>query len=226
MSVSNLDLKKFNVSSRIPLGMMLPASQYKLPNLRGPVLEQMVSFNPKRYVRESRAVFNAFPAIGPEMPMVHFVLHLGDARLSWLADPTEPGVWDAMAQWNKNGVVSIALSREETHMFTIPLRHKLGEAPLDALRRLNNKPASHIFATQAIEMFELDVIDANEDPKAPPSTYRHSCLLHTAKVAWVLNRRGYVTVQPRATSDTDGFYAEVPPATSHSPKTAECDTAH
>ena len=212
--------KKFNVFSRLPLGIISPASRYKEVTLRGPVLEQMVSFDPTRYVRERRAFFDAIPVSGPQMPMVAFVLHLGDARLNWLADPTEPGVWNAIEHWNRNRVVPIALSREETHTFNIPLRHKLGGAPLNGLRHLINKPASDILAMQAVEMFEMDVLDAHEHPNAPPSSNRHSCLLHTAKVASALVDLGYVTVRPQSTSDTDGYYAHVPSASINFAKNA------
>lgn len=220
-----VNLKKFNVFSRVPLGIMLPASQYEHVSLRGPVLEQMVSFNPTRYVQERLAFFDVIPVIGPKMPMLAFVLHLGDARLHWLADPTEPGVWDAIEQWNKNRVVSIALSREESHTFNVPLRHKLGGGPVEPLRRLRNKSVSDIVAMQAIEMFEMDVLDAHEHPNAPPSVYRHSCLLHTAKVAAALVRLGYLTVRPESTIDTDGYYAHKPSASVNFAKmTAECNT--
>ncbi|MEW9585257.1 hypothetical protein [Paraburkholderia sp. DGU8] len=212
--------KKFNVSSRIPLGIIAPASQYPhvSSRLRGPVLEQMVSFDPTRYVRERRASFDVVPMSGPKMPMMAFALHLGDARLNWLADPAEPGLWDAIEQWDRNRAVPIALSREETHTFVIPLRHKLG-GPLDALRQLRSKPVSDIFAVQAIEVFELDVLDAHEHPRAPASVYRHSCLLHTAKVASALKQFGYVNVTPQLTSDTDGYYAYKPSSTAISTKT-------
>jgi hypothetical protein len=202
------EFKKFNVASRIPLGIIAPASQYAnvSSRLRAPVLEQMVSFDPMRYAHERQAFFDAIPMGGPKMPMVALVLHLGDARLNWLADPAEPALWKAIEHWNRNRAVPIALSREETHTYVVPLRHKLG-GPLDALRRLTNNPVSDVFAEQAIDVFELNVLDAHEHPSAPASVYRHSCLLHTAKVASALKQFGYETAIPQFTSDTDGFYA-------------------
>ncbi|KAK45773.1 hypothetical protein BG58_15985 [Caballeronia jiangsuensis] len=211
--------KKFNVLSRIPLGIIAPASEYKQANsrLRGPVLEQVVSFDPARYIGETHAVFDAIPMGGPKMPMVAFVLHLGDARLNWLANPAEPEVWNAIDYWSRQRAVAIALSREETHTFIIPLQHKL-VGLLDSLRQFKNKPVTKIFAKQAIEVFDLDVLDSHEHPAALPSRYRHSCLLHTAKVASALQQMGYETVLPQQTSDTDGFYAQVSFASASSPQ--------
>jgi hypothetical protein len=213
------NVKKFNVFSRIPLGVIMPASEYQPAGsgLRGPVLEQIVAFDPTRYIGETHAVFDAIPMGGPKMPMVAFVLHLGDARLNWLANPAEPEVWNAIDHWTRNRAVPIALSREETHTFMIPLRHKL-VGLLDSLRQFKNKPVTKIFTKQAIEVFDLDVLDSHEHPAALPSRYRHSCLLHTAKVASSLKQMGYETVFPQQTSDTDGFYAQLSPAAHRSNK--------
>jgi hypothetical protein len=202
------EYKKFNVSSRIPLGTIAPASKYTnvSSRLRAPVLEQMVSFDPMRYANERQAFFDVIPMSGPRMPMVSLVLHLGDARLNWLADPAEPDLWKAIEHWNRIRAIPIALSREETDTYLIPLRHKLGGS-LGAFRCLIKNPVSEVFARQAIEVFELNVLDAHENLSAPASVYRHSCLLHTAKVASALKRFGYKTAIPRSTSDTDGFYA-------------------
>lgn len=207
---TEISAKKFNVFSRIPLGIIAPASEYKQASsrLRGPVLEQIVSFDPTRYIAEQHAVFDAIPMGGPKMPMVAFTLHLGDARLNWLANPAEPEVWNAIDHWSKNRAVPIALSREETHTFIIPLRHRL-VGLLDSLRQFKNKPVTKTFTKQAIEVFELDVLDSHEHPAALPSRYRHSCLLHTAKVAAALQQMGYETVLPLQTPNTDGFYAQI-----------------
>ncbi|AOK45937.1 hypothetical protein WT60_03060 [Burkholderia sp. MSMB617WGS] len=80
-------------------------------------------------------MFDAFVIGGPQMPMLLFALCIEDALLNWLADPSEPEVWRAIDTWNRQGAVPVALSREDTHTFVIPLLEKLG-GPVNHLRRL------------------------------------------------------------------------------------------
>ncbi|MFM0348983.1 hypothetical protein [Paraburkholderia sp. RL17-347-BIC-D] len=94
--------------SLIPLGIIAPASEYRGADARlgGPVLEQMVEFDPGQYVNARRAAFDTFVMVGPLMPMIVFSPRLEDALLNWLADPTEPDVWKAIGTWNKHGVLA------------------------------------------------------------------------------------------------------------------------
>lgn len=178
----------------IPLGLIAPSSSYEGVNLRGPVLEQIVAFDAGQYRHARRAMFDALPIAGPRMPMLSFVLYVEDMRLHWLADPTEPVVWRAIGAWNKLGAVSIALSREETHTFRIPLPEKLG-GPVNLLRHLCNQPANDTFVTQAIEMFEHGLLNSYDHPDAPSLTHKGACLLHTRRVDQALKRLGYEIVQ-------------------------------
>lgn len=82
--------------------------------------------------------------------MIVFSLRHEDALLNWHADPREPEVWKAIDTWNKHGVLSVALSRGDTHTVVIPLIKTISGKNIDMLRRLNNKPATDRFATQAI----------------------------------------------------------------------------
>lgn len=179
-------------NSCIPLGLILPAAEYSGVKLRGhgPVLEHAVEFDPRHYVDARRSFFDVWVIGGPRMPMLLFVLQIEDARLSWLADPTEPAVWRALDAWQRDGAVTIALSREETHMFVIPLRSIIDEN-VNLLRSLNNVPASGVFVEQAIEVFGMGLLDGYEHPELPPATHLSACLLHTAGVARILERLGY-----------------------------------
>ncbi|PZR48599.1 hypothetical protein [Paraburkholderia fungorum] len=188
--------------SCIPLGLVLPTTEYPDVKLKvhGPVLEHAVKFDPRRYIGARRSFFDVWVIGGPRMPMLLFVLQLDDARLSWLADPTEPAVWRALDAWRRDGAVPVALSRDETHMFVIPFRPTLDEN-VNLLRRLNNVPASGVFVEQAIEVFHAGMLDRYEHPQLPPAKHTSACLLHTAGVAKVLERQGYkvelVTKAPR-----------------------------
>jgi hypothetical protein len=195
-------------SSFIRLGLIASASEYSgaSPRLKGPVLEQMVEFDPSQYSNARRAVFDAFVIGGPQMPMLLFALCIEDALLNWLADPTEPEVWQAIDIWNRQGGVPVALSREDTHTFVIPLREKLG-GPVNQLRRLSNLPATNTFVTQAIELCKQGTLDGYDHPYAPPAAHRNSCVLHTRRVDRALKRLGYEIAYPTSESGITFFHA-------------------
>ncbi|CAG4886936.1 hypothetical protein [Paraburkholderia saeva] len=194
--------------SSIRLGLIASASEYSgtSPRLKGPVLEQMVEFDPGKYAKARRAVFDAFVIGGPQMPMILFALCIEDVLLNWLADPTEPEVWRAIDTWNRQGAVPVALSRGDTHTFVIPLLEKLGD-PVNQLRRLNNKPATDAFVTQAIEVCKLGMLDGYEHPYAPAPAHRNSCVLHTRRVDRALKRLGYEIAYPSSGSGATVFHA-------------------
>lgn len=192
----------------IRLGLIASASEYNgaSPRLKGPVLEQMVEFDPSRYANARRAVFDAFVIGGPQMPMLLFALCIEDALLNWLADPSEPEVWRAIDTWNRQGAVPVALSREDTHTFVIPLLEKLG-GPVNHLRRLSNRPATDAFVTQAIEVCAQGMLDGYDHPYAPPAAQRNSCLLHTRRVDRALKQLGYEIAYPSNESGGTSFLA-------------------
>lgn len=194
--------------SSIRLGLIASASEYSgtSPRLKGPVLEQMVEFDPSQYANARRATFDAFVIGGPQMPMLLFALCIEDALLNWLADPTEPEVWQAIDIWNRQGAVPVALSREETHTFVIPLLQKLG-GPVNLLRHLSNQPAADTFATQAIEVCKQGMLDNYDHPYAPPAAHRNSCVLHTRRVDRALKRLGYEIAYPSSESGVTFFHA-------------------
>jgi len=194
--------------SSIPLGLMAMASNYRGASsiLQGVVLEQMVEFDPSQYVQARRAAFDVVAIVGPKMPMLSFVLYIEDARLHWLADPTEPSVWSAIDAWNRQGAVSVALSREETHTFIIPLRGKLGKE-INHLRKLCGHDARDTFVSQAIEMFDLGILNGFDHPNAPSLTHKGWCLLHTRNVDKALKRLGYEIAYPANGSKAPIFCA-------------------
>ena len=189
--------------SNVQLGILAPASSYGSvgSRLTGMVLEQLVEFDPGRYLNARRAAFDVLVVNGPKMPMLSFVLYIEDARMLWLADPSEPAVWHAIDTWYRHGSVPVALTREETHTFRIPLRGKLA-AHVRQLEKLCNQKIGDAFALQAIEMFELGILDNFDHPNAPPSTYKSSCVLHTRKLDQAFKRLGYEVT--RVTDDSKG----------------------
>jgi hypothetical protein len=184
--------------SPVPLGIIAPASEYRGADarLRGPVLEQMVEFDTSQYANARRSAFDTFVMVGPLVPMIVFSLRLEDALLNWLADPTEPDVWKAIDTWNKHGVLSVALSRGDTHTFVIPLINKISGKNIDMLRRLNNQPAADRFATQAIEVSSQGILDGYDHPDAPKAVNISSCVLHTRRFDRMLKRMGYEVDTP------------------------------
>lgn len=188
MAISN----QIDASSSIPLGIIMSAEEYAGVDrrVRGIVLEQVVDFNPLRYVKARRSFFDVYVIRGPHMFMLLFVLQIEDARLLWLADPCQPEVWEAIDNWSANRSVSIAMSRKETHMFVIPFRPD-GDESLTALRQLKGQPRSELFTTQAIEVLSEGVLDGYEIPGLPKAASSTACLLHTAEVDQALKRQGY-----------------------------------
>jgi hypothetical protein len=181
-------INKQNPSHSIPLGLILAATEYGSPDqrFRGPVLEQCVDFDPRSCASARRSRFATLVIDGPRTPMLLFTIQLGDAVLSWLADPAESAISDAINSWNANGSVSIALSRKETHLFVIPLTRKIDMT--DLLCPVKPVHSSDIFTAQAIEI-SSDAI--SEIFPFPPSAKTGYCLIHSAGVAAALERQGY-----------------------------------
>ncbi|MGF6261839.1 hypothetical protein OKW49_002767 [Paraburkholderia youngii] len=181
--------QKQNPPSHIPLGLILPAAEYGSVDqrFRGIVLEQSVDFDPRSCANARRSRFATLVIDGPRTPMLLFAIQLGDALLSWLADPAESGISDAIDGWNANGSVSMALSGKETHLFVIPLTRKIDKTEL--LRPVKPVQSSDVFTTQAIETFTAGAIGEILD--LPPSAKANYCLIHSAGVAAALERQGY-----------------------------------
>jgi hypothetical protein len=90
-------LKKFNVSACIPHRIIEPASRYEKVKLRRPVLEQALSFELVRYLKERRAFSVATPSAsrrcaqqssvcraGPGLirPLLNMIVYLDAANIT------------------------------------------------------------------------------------------------------------------------------------------------
>lgn len=211
----NIDEQGRAISS-VKLGLLAPANSYGSvgSRLTGMVLEQLVEFDPGRYLNARRAAFDVLVVNGPKMPMLSFVLYIEDARMHWLADPSEPAVWQAIDTWYRHGAVSVALTREETHTFRVPLRGELA-AHVRQLQKLCNQKIGDAVALQAIEMFELGLLENLDHPNAPPMMYKSSCVLHTRRLDQAFKRLGYEVTHVTNGSKGSAFCArrEVHPDT-------------
>ncbi|MCG5077516.1 hypothetical protein [Paraburkholderia tagetis] len=182
---------QLNPSSHIPLGLLLPAAEYgpANPRFRGFVLEQPVEFDPLSCANAHRSRFSALVIDGPRTPMLLLVIQLGDAVLSWLADPAEPAVWSAIGSWNTNGSVSVALSCEKTHLFVIPLTRRIDKTTL--LRPVKPVQSSAIFTNQAIEVFSTGAVNEVIAAHFAAGSKSSHCVIHTEGVATALAHQGY-----------------------------------
>lgn len=187
--MTNFD--KQHPAFHVPLGVILPATEYGNVDrrFRGFVLEQPVEFDPRNCVSARRSRFATLVVDGPRTPMLLFVIKLGDAILSWLADPADPAVWSATDSWNSNGSVSLALSHEETHLFVIPLSRRIDKTTL--LRPVKPVQSSDIFANQAIEAFSSGAVEKVTAAHFPAGSKSSHCVIHTEGVAMALARQGY-----------------------------------
>jgi len=194
---------KRNSPSDIPLGLILPATEYGSPDqrFRGIVLEQAVDFDPRSCANARRSRFATLVIDGPRTPMLLFAIRLDDVLVSWLSDPAESAVSDAIDSWNSNGSVSIALSGKETHLFVIPLTRTIDKGEL--LRPVRAVQASDIFTTQAIETFTTGAISGAIN--VPAGTKVSYCLTHTTGVAAALERQGY---QAEYSAKDNKFFAQ------------------
>ncbi|MGF6634151.1 hypothetical protein [Paraburkholderia sp. MM6662-R1] len=175
----------------VPLGLLLPAAEYGSPNprFRGFVLEQPVEFDPLSCANARRSRFATLVIDGSRTPMLLFVIQLADAILSWLADPADSAVSSAINSWNTDGSASVALSRENTHLFVIPLTRRIDKAAL--LRPVKPVQSSAIFCDQAIEALSSGAVGEAITSNFPLSTKSTYCMIHTEGVATALARQGY-----------------------------------
>lgn len=175
--------------SCIPLGVISPASEYRDSRIKGIVLEQVVKFDPLSYTKARRAIFDVCLVSTTTEPLLMFLLQIEDARLIWLANPTEPAVWSAVDNWKAKGSVSVALSNTTTHHFAIPYRYRVDESVL-ALRR-NKQLAADLLTVDAIALLAAGAFDNYEIPGLPTPTHFAACLVHTLGVDETLKRLGY-----------------------------------
>lgn len=182
-------MNKQNHTRSIPLGVILPATEYGSPDqrFRGLVLEQPVDFDPRSCANARRSRFATLVIDGPRTPMLLFAIQLGNAVFSWLSDPAESEISDAVYSWNANSSVPVALSGKETHLFVIPLTQKIEMTEL--LRPVKPVQSSDIFTTQAVETFTSGA--RGEILDLPAGTTRSCCLVHSKGVAAALERQGY-----------------------------------
>lgn len=182
---------QLNPSSQVPLGLLLPAAEYGPadPRFRGSVLEQSIDFDPLSCTNARRSRFATLVIDGPRTPMLLFVIQLGDAILSWLADPADSAVRNAIDSWNTNGSVSVALSREKTHLFVIPVTQKMNRTTL--LRSVKPVQSSDIFTCQAIEAFSSGAVNEVIAAHFSAGSKSSACLIHTEGVDLALARQGY-----------------------------------
>jgi len=181
---------KSKTFKNIKFGSLLPAENFpknlNFPNSAGPALVQKVVFNAEKLTRASRSRFAIGTLSGPRGPMMALTLSLGSAVLHWLADPSDPEVWNAIRAWDRQGSVPIALEGKETHFFLIPVRHSL-EQSANELERTNTPTFSENFIRQAFDVCKQGLLDTHSRKESAGNMFGTS-ILATPLVVETLTR--------------------------------------